>query len=164
MTAFLCSFSLAASYTFVLDATGHTRMLFFGTGYAIEEILRAQAIEKTRPSVAPPDATHLLQLKGDDVENALKAYPIPLPNDTRRWLRNARITVTPDKSHPSGFYCGEHQGRLTWCYYSATIHLADGTDLIQSYEPAENRKVTSWRFSVYAHWPGAAGQELLWGW
>ncbi len=164
VTAFLCSFSWLASYTFVLDATGHTRMLFFGTGYAIEEILRAQAIEKARPRLAPPDATHPLQLTGDDVEKALKAYPIPLPGDTRRWLRDARITVTPDKSHPSGFYCEEHQGRLTWCYYSAIIHLADGTDLIQSYEPDAHRKLAFGHYSVYAHWPGAVGQELLWGW
>jgi hypothetical protein len=168
MTAFLCSFLLLASYTFVNDATAQTRALLFRTGLAIEEILRTRAIEKTPPSVAKLDATHPLQLTGDAVEkaDAEKPFhlPFPLPGNTRRWLRNARITVIPDKSHPSGFYCVGTHGGSTWCYYSATIHLADGTDLIESWEPDAHRAWPSGHYSVYAHWPGAAGQESLWDW
>ena len=107
VTAFLCSFLLLASYTFVNDATGQTRMVFFTAHYTIEETLRRRAIEKTLPRVANPDGIEALQLTGDDVEKAFKAYPFSLPAITRRWLRNARITVTPDKSHPGGFSCVE---------------------------------------------------------
>jgi len=159
MTAFLCSFFLLASYTFKNDATGQTRMVFFTTRYTIEETLRRRAIEKTLPRVANPDGIEALQLTGDDVEKAFKAYPFFLPANTRRWLRNARITVTPDKSHSGGFSCVETRWGAT-CYYSATIHLADGTDLIESWEPRD-AKFPSGHYSVYAHWPGAAGQESL---
>ena len=157
MTAFLCTFSLLASYTFVNDATGPTRALMIGNAYAIEEIVRERAIEETRPGVAKLDATHPLQLTENDVENAfprLFAYQ----ESTRRWLRNARITVSPDESLPS---CGETQRRSTWCYYSATIRLADGTDLTESYEPRDAKSPFG-HYSICAHWPGAAGQETLW--
>ena len=156
MTAFLCSFLLLAFYTFVQDAAIQTRMLIFGTHNAIHKIL---------PSAAKLDATHPLQLTGDDVEKAFKDYPFSLPANTRRWLRNARITVTPDKSYPSGFSCAKTQWESI-CYYSATIHLADGTDLTQSYGPAD-RKFPFGHLTMSAHWPGAAGQELLrdpWDW
>jgi hypothetical protein len=165
VTAFLCSFLLLASYTFVNDATAQTRALLFRPGLAIEEILRARAIEKTPPSVGKLDATHPLQLTWDDVEKADAEkpfhFPFPLPGNTRRWLRNARITVTPDRAHPSGFFCAETPWKSTECYYSATFHLADGTDLTESHEPPEGRNYPYGRFSVYAHWPGATGQESL---
>jgi len=165
MTAFLCSFSLLAFCTFVREATAQTRALVFRTGLAIEEILRAQVIEKTSPSAAKLDATHPLQLTGDDVEKADSErafkFPFPLPDNTRRWLRNARITVTPDKSHPSGFYCVEPRWGGTWCYYSASIHLADGTDLTESWEPDVHGKFGG-HLKVRARWPGAAEQESLW--
>jgi len=156
---------LLASYTFVHEATGQTRALVFRTGLVIEEILRAQVIEKTSRSAANLDATHPLQLTGDDLEKADSErafkFPFPLPANTRRWLRNARITVTPDKSHPSGFYCVEPRWGGTWCYYSATIHLADGTDLTESWEPDVHRKFGG-PLKVRARWPGAAEQESLW--
>jgi hypothetical protein len=101
----------------------------------------------------------------DDVAKALKTsrYQPRLDESTRRWLRDARITVTPDKAHPGGFYCREGRGGWTWCYYSATIHLADGTDLTQSWEPEPNHPAPG-RYSIYAHWPGAKGQEYLFNW
>jgi hypothetical protein len=147
MVVFLCGFSLTAFNSSLYRAGGQVYMLVGATGEAIRKIL---------PSAAKLDATHPLQLTEDDVE---KAFPFPLPDNTRSWLRNARITVTPDKSHPSGFSCVEPQWASTWCYYSATIHLADGTDLIQSNEPDAHRKFG--HLTVHAHWPGAAGQESL---
>jgi len=161
-TAFLCGFCLLAFYTFVLDAQEQTWMLFFGTHQPIEEILRRRAIEKNRNSAANPHGTEALQLTGDDLAIA---FPPPFPfsetESSRRWLRNARITVMPDKAHPNGFSCAETPWKSTWCYYSATIHLADGTDLTQSYEPGANQKEPFGHYSVYVHWPGAAGQESL---
>ena len=161
MTAFLCSFSLLAIDTFVNVATGQEQMLLFGTNYAIEETFREEAIEKSRADAAKLDATHPLQLTGVDVENAFKAHPFLLPDGTRRWLRNARITITPDKAHPSGFYCVEMPWKSSLCYYSAIIHLADGTDLTESYEPRADRKWPFGHLTVYAHWRGVAGQESL---
>jgi ABC-type transport system involved in multi-copper enzyme maturation permease subunit len=162
MMVFLCSFSFLAFYTFVEDATGQKNMLLFGTNHAVEEILRARAIAKILPSTANADAAHPLQLTVDDLAKA-NPLPFPLFESTRRYLRNSRITVTPDKAHPSGFYCRENPRGSTSCYYLATIHLADGTDLTLSYEPVENRKMPFGRFSVYVHWPGAKEHELLWG-
>jgi ABC-type transport system involved in multi-copper enzyme maturation permease subunit len=165
MTAFLCSFSLLAYYAFVRIATGQTQALVTRTALAIEEILRARAIEKTQPGLAKLDATHPLQLTGDDVEKAdpERAFKLPFPmsDSTRRWLRNARITVTPDKAHPSGFYCWEPERASTWCYYSATIHLADRADLIESWEPNAQRKFSG-HLTVQVHWPGAVEKETLW--
>ncbi len=161
MMVFLCSFSFLAFYTFVEDATGQKNMLLFGTNYAVEEILRARAKAKILPSTANADAAHPLQLTVDDLAKA-NPLPFPLFESTPRYLRNSRITVTPDRAHPSGFYCEKPQRGATWCYYSATIHLADTTDLTMSWEPDAQRKFGA-HFTVHAHWPGEAGQELLWG-
>ena len=119
----------------------------------------SRAIQKTLPAAAKLDATRPLQLTDDDVA---RAFPFPLPEGTRRWLRNARITVTSDKAHPSGFYCVEDPRWSTYCYYSATIHLADGTNLTELHEPMKDRELPFGRYSVYVHWPGAKGQESLW--
>lgn len=163
MAAFLCSFSLLAFYTVVQQATEQTRGVVFRTYLEIEEIIPGRAIEKTGPGATKLDATHPLQLTEDDVEKAFTTHPFFLPDNTRRWLRNARITVTPDKAHPSGFHCAEAKTvwKTTPCYYSAIIHLADGTDLTESYEPQADRKWPFGHLTVYAHWPGAAGQESL---
>ena len=158
MTAFLCSFSLLAYHTFVDDAMGQSAALLLGPRSAIEEILRGRAIEISRPSAANPGGTEALQLTGDDLVKAFNPR-FPLLENARRRLRNARVTVTPDKAHPGGFYCQEDQWKS--CYYSATIHLADGTDLTESYEPRDAKSPFG-HYSIYVHWPGAAGQETLW--
>jgi hypothetical protein len=123
------------------------------------------AIQKAIPTAARTKAQLPLQLTLEDVA---AAWPLVLPENTRRWLTHARITVTPDKAHPGGFYCEEDRERREgWrpCYYSATIHLADGTEIFESYEPAARHGPGSGRFgtySVYVYWPGAARPERLW--
>lgn len=152
MLVFLCGFALTAFNSSLHRAGWQVQMLVGATSRTMQKIL---------PGAAKLDATHPLQLTGDDVEKAFKAFPFLLPDNTRVWLRNARITVTPDKSHPIGFSCVETQWGSTWCYYSATIHLADGTDLTLSYEPDAHRKLPFGYLTVHAHWPGAAGQESV---
>jgi ABC-type transport system involved in multi-copper enzyme maturation permease subunit len=159
MTAFLCSFSVLAYYTFVVDAMQPANMVFLVTRSTIWQTLRERAITKTLPSTASPNGTEALQLTLDDVA-VTKAWPFPLSESTRRLLRNTRITVMPDKAHPGGFFCEEAPWKSTRCYYSATIHLTDGTDLIESFEPGD-AKFPFGRFSGYVHWPGTAGQEPL---
>lgn len=154
MLVFLCSFSLTAFNYFMGYPRWQVVGMFGATRVAIQKIL---------PAAAKLDPTQPLHLTVDDLAKALKTYPFLLSENSRRWLRDARITVTPDKAHPNGFFCKEGQGGQTWCYYSATIHLADGTDLTQSWEPEPNHPAPG-RYSIYARWPGAAGQELLWGW
>jgi len=154
MLVFLCGFSVTAINFSLHRAEWQVWMLVRATSLAIQKAL---------PGAAKLEARHPLQLTGEDV---VKGYPFRLPESTRRWLLNAHITVTPDKAHPSGFYCAETPSKSTWCYYSATIHLADGTDLTESYEPSSNRKFPfRWwlsGLSVHAHWPGTEGQESLW--
>ncbi|HXW14165.1 MAG TPA: hypothetical protein VEN79_06625, partial [Terriglobia bacterium] len=111
------------------------------------------------PPAAKLHPTEPLELTGNDVANA---WPNPLEGNIRRWLRGARITVTPDKAHPGGFHCVETPLKSTLCYFSATIHLADGTDLSQSYDPPANPKDPWGRSSIHVHWSGAKGEESLW--
>jgi ABC-type transport system involved in multi-copper enzyme maturation permease subunit len=150
MLVFLCGVSLTAFNSSLQRGGGEVSMLVAAT---------SRAIQKTLPAAAKLDATRPLQLTDDDVA---RAFPFPLPEGTRRWLRNARITVTSDKAHPSGFYCVEDPRWSTYCYYSATIHLADGTNLTELHEPMKDRELPFGRYSVYVHWPGAKGQESLW--
>lgn len=150
---FLCGFSLTWFNDFWFHAAGQVPYFTAVTGRAIEIDLRAA--EKLDP-------TGPLQLTGDDVA---KAQQWPLNDNTRRWLTDARITVTPDKAHPGGFYCQEDpvgHGREPSCYYSATIHLADGTDIFESYDPPTEGKFRWGRPSVYIRWPGATTEETLW--
>ena len=151
MLVFLCGIFVTAFSAMVWHASGQVGMLFAETYVAIQQII---------PRTAKLGPGQPLELTGDDVAKAI--YPhFPFPESTQHWLRNARITVTPDKAHPSGFYCAESPWSSTRCFYSATIHLADGAVLTQSFEPSANRQGPFGRYSVYAHWPGAAGQELL---
>lgn len=62
-----------------------------------------QALDKIYPATANPELT------GDDL-----ALHVPLTATTQRWLRGSSITVTPDRSHFSG--------------YLARIHLASGLE------------------------------------
>src|SRR5208282_5519548 len=91
---FLSSFSLAAFSFFVASAPEQMRRLFLETH---------QAIEKLQPVLVKLDAGHPLQLTGEDLA---KAYP--LSERTRRWLRDARITVAPAKPHPGPYFRGEN--------------------------------------------------------
>jgi hypothetical protein len=150
LLVFLCGFSLTAFNAFWLRA-GLQAYGFFN--------VTSDTIQKTLPGAAKLHPTEPLQLTGDDVA---KNCRWSFENNARRWLSGARITVTPDKAHPGGFFCTLDPWGHTACYYSATIHLADGTDIFQSYDPPTDGKFHWGRYSVYVHWPGAKGQESLW--
>jgi len=150
LLVFLCGFSLAAFDAFWWRAG--SQVFFFNSAIG-------NAIVKTLPDAAKLHPTEPLKLTVDDVA---KAWFWPLENSTRHWLSGARITVTPDKAHPGGFFCPLDPRGHTSCYFSATIHLADGTDIIQSYDPSADGKVLWGCSSIYVRWPGATGQELLW--
>jgi len=150
LLVFLCGFSLTAVDAFWWRAG--TQVFFFNA-------VIGHAIQKTLPDAAKLHPTEPLQLTGDDVA---KAWRWPIEDGTRRWLSGARITVIPDKAHPGGFFCTLDTWEHPWCYYSATIHLADGTDIFQSYDPPTDGKFHWGRSSVYVRWPGATGQECLW--
>jgi len=123
---FLSSFSLAAFSFFVASAPEQMRRLFLETH---------QAIEKLQPVLVKLDAGHPLQLTGEDLA---KAYP--LSERTRRWLRDARITVAPAKPHPGPYFRGENSqffilapGR-DYSWYLTTIHLPGGSACTMSFE------------------------------
>lgn len=127
ITAFLCSFSLAALIAFVDQGKQQMWTVFRETH---------QAIERIQPGNAKLDATHPLQLT---LEDLAKAYP--LSKRTRRWLRDSRIIVAPDKPLPGGRYCcGENARGITFASdqayssYLATIHLPSGSDCIVSFQ------------------------------
>jgi hypothetical protein len=151
MLVFLCGFSFTASSFSLFGASMQVWTLFNATD---------NAIQKTVPRAANRHRTEPLELTGDDVAKAWP--PWPLEENVRLWLRGAHITVTPDKDHPGGFSCVETPLKSTLCYFSATIHLADGTDISQSYDPPANPKDPWGRSSIHAHWPGAKGEESLW--
>jgi hypothetical protein len=128
ITAFLCSFSLAALIAFVDQGKQQMWTVFRETH---------QAIERIQPGNAKLNATHPLQLT---VEDLAKAYP--LSERTRRWLRYSRIIVAPDKPLPGGRYCcGENVRGITtfasdqaYSSYFVTIHLPSGSDCIVSFQ------------------------------
>ena len=156
---FLLAFSWIGFNTFVDHAGWEVWGLFGQTSRAIEEII---------PGATNSDATHPLQLTVDDLAKALPPPHLPyfhLSESTHRWLRNSRITVTPDKAHPHGFSCQEHSTGIKWtsCYYLATIHLANGADITESQVPSEDRNYAYGRWSVYIQWPGEKDKELIWG-
>jgi len=123
---FLCSFSLAAFYLFLDHAQQQMWTLFLETHKAIERI---------QPGTPNLEAAHPLQLTGEDLA---KAYP--LSDHTRRWLRDARITVAPDKPHPGPYCCGENSGGITFApdkdysWYLATIRLSGGSACTLSFQ------------------------------
>jgi hypothetical protein len=154
---FLCGFSLTTINGVRWLVTGRVMTLVYPPFHAIESVLRGPA---------RLNATAPLQLTADDVA---KAWPFPLSECTRRWLAHAQITVTPDKAHPGGFYCVEpHAGSgAPPCYFDAVIHLADGTEITESYslvpKPTDHPTPSALNhFSVYIRWPGETTQETLW--
>ena len=127
LLAFLSSFFLLASYAFVDYAKLQMWTMFRETH---------EAIEKIRPGTANLDATHPLQLTLEDLAKAS-----PFSERTRRWLRNSRITVAPDKPHPGRFYCcGGNSRSITFApdkvysWYLATIDLASGSHCTLSFQ------------------------------
>ncbi|MGO8813754.1 MAG: hypothetical protein ACLQVG_03685 [Terriglobia bacterium] len=152
MTAILLSFSLAVLSAFVIRACWQMVDLFGQSGSAIERIL---------PLFAASGVKHPLQLNVDDLA---KASRFPLEESTRLWLRDSRITVTPDKAHPGGYYCETSPVGWKTCYYSATIHLANGADLTLTDTPPEIPKFPFGHVTGYIQWPGAKGRELVWDW
>ncbi|MDR3675997.1 MAG: hypothetical protein P4N24_10945 [Acidobacteriota bacterium] len=147
---FLCGFSLTVLNEFWWRA-GLQVYGFFN--------VTSNAVQKALPGVAKLHPTEPLQLTGDDVAAACRG---PFESSARRWLRGARITITPDNAHPNGFLCGEDHWGHTRCYYSATIHLADGTDIFESSGPGVDRKNSLGIYSMRVRWPGAASEETLW--
>jgi len=93
------------------------------------------AIEKIQPGTANLDEAHPLQLT---VEDLVKVAP--LSEHTQRWLRNARITVAPDKPHPGPYCCGGNSRGTTfhpdqpYAWYLATIHLQSGSGCTLSFQ------------------------------
>jgi ABC-type transport system involved in multi-copper enzyme maturation permease subunit len=127
ITAFLCSFLLAAFFAFVANA----QQQMWGMFREIHE-----AIENTQPGAGNLDAAHPLQLSLEDLNKAA-----PLSERTQRWLRNARISVAPDKPHLGGRYCcpGNSRGihfapNQAYSWYLATIHLPSGSDCTVSFQ------------------------------
>ena len=127
LLAFISGFLLLASYVFVDRAKLQMWTMFHETH---------EAIEKIRPGTANLDATHPLQLTVEDLAKAS-----PLSERTRRWLRNSRITVAPDKPHPGRFYCcGGNSRSITFApdkvysWYLATIDLASGSHCTLSFQ------------------------------
>ncbi len=151
---FLCGFSWTALDAFWWRAGSQAPYLIAVTSHAVEKRL---------PSAAKLHPTEPLQLTGDDVANAQR-WPIA-EGSILRWLSGARIIVTPDPAHPGGFYCQEHRvgyGIEQSCYFSATIHLADGTDITETYTPLMNRSTPMGGTAVHVRWPGATTEEPLW--
>ncbi len=150
LLVFLCGFSFTAFDASWWRAGSEVNFFIGATG---------QAIVKALPGVATLHPTGPVQLTVDDVA---KAWRWPLEDSTRRWLTGATITVTPDKAHPAGFFCTPDPYGHAQCYYSATIHLADGTDIFQIYDPPTGNKFRWGPHSVSVRWPGAKEQESLW--
>ncbi len=95
-----------------------------------------QSNEKVQPGTPNLDVAHPLQLTVEDLAKAT-----PLSERTRRWLRNSRITVAPDKAHPGVRYCcpGNSRGFTfppdqAYSWYLATIHLASGSKCTLSFQ------------------------------
>ena len=91
LSAFLCSFSLLAFHTLVVDAWLERAALIYGTDNAIEAILRSRALEKGRSGAANPDAAAVLQLSGEDFTQSFTGSSAFSPPD-RRAAAAARVS------------------------------------------------------------------------
>lgn len=127
ITAFLCGFSLLACFLFVDQAKQQMWKLFRETH---------EAIEKVQPGTPNLDAAHPLQLTLEDLAKAA-----PLSERTQRWLRNSRISLAPNKSHPGATYCcGGNSRSITFAsdkaysWYLATIQLPSGSECTVAFE------------------------------
>ena len=157
----MLSLALCATFCSLIASTSS---LLLRVGWQVPFLISATgvAVQKNLPAAAKLNPTRPLQLTSEDVA---KAWRFPLQESgPRRWLAGARITVTPDPAHPGGFDCTERWGigLPTWCSYTATIRLADGTEITEIYAPRMNRKIPMGGTDVRVRWPGAAKEESLW--
>jgi ABC-type transport system involved in multi-copper enzyme maturation permease subunit len=129
IAAFLSTFSWMALYALVANAQQQMWTMFRETH---------EAIERIQPDTAKLDATHPLQLTAEDLVKAA-----PLSERTQRWLRDARISVAPDKPHPGagGRYCCGGNSRSIrfapdrdYSRYLAVIRLPSGSDCTVSFQ------------------------------
>ncbi|MGH9669088.1 MAG: hypothetical protein ACRD3A_03140 [Terriglobales bacterium] len=109
MVAFLCSFAVNAS------GFGRPALPLYSGASGCHPLREVQeATLRLEPRMANPmanvDQAHPLQLAADDSPGAASLSPL-----TRRWLRDSRITVTPDNAGTGSFA-------------TITIHLAGGSD------------------------------------
>ena len=128
IAVFLSAFSLMAFYVFVAHARQQMWTMFQETHEAIENI---------QPSTANLDATHPLQLAGEDLFKAA-----PLSERTQHWLRNSRIMIAPGKPNPGALYCCRGNAGIvtvapvkTYSSYLVTVHLLRGSDCTLSFQP-----------------------------
>jgi hypothetical protein len=121
--AFLCSFSLMAFFSLVVQAWRLDWMVQ-------NETLRA--IEMTQLSTVKMDAAHPLRLTTEDLARAS-----PLSDVTRRWLGKSGVTIAPLKVPPSlsmKFWGAWGLARtVPFEDYLATIHFAGGSDCSQRF-------------------------------
>jgi len=151
MFIFLWTFFVTASQAFVESVGGEMTTVQVQTHNAIEKILI---------NTPDRDAKQPLQLTEADV---VKMWRFHSPISSHRWLRDSRITVTPSKAHPRSFYCWKNTWKENSCAYQATIHLANGVDMIQSFEH-ESKRAYPGSFAVYVHQPGAGMDRLISSW
>jgi hypothetical protein len=134
MVAFLCNSVCMAPSTFVGHAIERNSTVFFETFKAMENI---------QPGAAKLDATHPLQLTVEDLAKAS-----PLSEHTRRWLRNAHITVALEEAPHHGRYgCGADSKSIYTPYdksswYLATIRLANGSHFTVTFEPVHHYTIS----------------------
>src|SRR5579862_815646 len=116
---FLCVFSLVALVTLVDRARRQMWTMFHET---------QEAIVKIQAGTANLDAAQPLQLTMEDLAKAS-----PLSERTRRWLRNSRISVGPNRGKfiPC---CSSNSGRVPffseriYTGFLATVHLTGGSE------------------------------------
>ena len=121
--AFLCSLSLAAYGTFVMEAWQQQSTFIRET---------FQAIEKIQPGAVMLEATRPLQLTERDLAKAF-----PLSEHTRHWLSNSYVTIVPIEVLPRHIsrpgeprFSFEIDDSQSW--YLATIYLPGGSDCTSS--------------------------------
>jgi len=132
LLVFLCSFPLSAASTFVYRALNEIWSAEFET---------LKAIEKIRPDPSMLDEAHPLQLSVEDLAKAS-----PLSEQTRRWLRDSRVTVAPHKMPPGLDWWGSNLRNSPPAFshdYLATIQFAGGSDCTRRfwYVPYPKRDV-----------------------
>ncbi|HEV2352301.1 MAG TPA: ABC transporter permease [Terriglobia bacterium] len=119
--AFLCIFCLQATYALANHARRQMWMMFHET---------QEAIVKIQSGTTNLDAAHPLQLTEEDLAKAA-----PLSDRTRRWLRNSRISVGPNKSSQILFVHSifienwiPFPSEKNYTGFTATIDLAGGSE------------------------------------
>ena len=110
-----------------------------------------EAIVVAQPNMEKQDVAHPLQFTGEDLAKAA-----PLSEQTRRWLRNSNILVIPEtygKKNQilSRYCCGGNSRGFTvisagkqFMWYSAIIHLENGSECILSFQSNQIVRSTSY--------------------